>query len=111
MPNIKKIHFFENSITRNKKTIAKRKKSIPLFVLACVLLYVVLFNLSGYKIDLFFDNQLHFIQTLTFTFISILIFYFAYVFYSISKLSKQSKDWNKSIYKLSKLDEGSISSL
>lgn len=108
MPNLKKKLFFESSISSNKKAIAKMKKSIPLFILTAILLYVVLFNLSGYKLDVLFDNQLDFIQTLSYSFISIMTLYFAYIFYSISKLSKQTKEWNKSLYKLSKLNKESV---
>jgi uncharacterized membrane protein YbjE (DUF340 family) len=108
MPNLNDITGFEKSIHQNKRKINRNKKSIPYVILTLVFLYALLFNISAHKLTPLFDNQLAFIKTLSYSFISIIILYFLYVFLLISKLSKQSKNWNKSIYKLAKLDENTV---
>ena len=105
MEKFKNVIEFENAITKNKRIIAKKKKSVPFILLCITMLYVVLFNFSGHKLDVFFDNQLDFIKTLSFSFVSIICLYGMFIYYSIYKLSNQSKEWNKSLYNLSKLDE------
>lgn len=108
MEKFKNVIEFENAITKNKRIIAKKKKSVPFILLCITMLYVVLFNFSGHKLDVFFDNQLDFIKTLSFSFVSIICLYGMFIYYSIYKLSNQSKEWNKSLYNLSKLDESII---
>lgn len=105
MEKFKNVIEFENAITQNKRIIAKKKKSVPFILLCITMLYVVLFNFSGHRLDVFFDNQLDFIKTLSFSFVSIICLYGMFIYYSIYKLSSQSKEWNKSLYNLSKLDE------
>ena len=109
MPNLKNIVAFEKSIRKNKRAIAKKKKTIPFYVLIIVLIYALLFNISGHKLKSLFDNQLDFIETLSYIFMGIISIYFTYIFYTISRLSKQTKEWNKSLYKISKLNEENVS--
>lgn len=105
MEKFKNVIEFENAITKNKRIIAKKKKSVPFILLCLTMLYVVLFNLSGHNFDTFFDNQIDFIKMLSYSFIGVIFVYGIYIYYSIQKLTSQSKKWNKSLYNLSKLDE------
>jgi hypothetical protein len=108
MPNLKTIAEFEHSIKENEIIIKKKKKSIPYVVIFLVFSYLSLFNTDINKFTTLFDNQLDFIKSLSYTFITTIILYIGYVVFLTSRLSKQSKNWNISIYKLAKLDETSL---
>ena len=105
MEKFKNVIEFENAITKNKRIIAKKKKSVPYILICIIMLYMILFNFNGAAIDVFFNNYLEFIKTLTFGFVLIICTYGMFIYFSIYKLNNQAKEWNKSLYNLAKLDE------
>jgi len=105
MPNHLKISEFENSIKKNKKIIQKKKKSIPYVLLLLLCIYTGLFHINAAKLTNLFDNQLDFITRISYIFASLTILYASYVLLLVSRLSRQSKHLNTSIYQLAKLDD------
>ena len=104
MPNFRKISEFETAILKNKLKITKKKKTIPYISTIIVLAYIIIFNLRENFSNLF-GNQLDFIEIISYFFAGVLLTYFIYIFFRISVLFRQSKEWSLSQYKLTKLEE------
>lgn len=105
MPNLNQIANYEKAINENSRLIAKKKNAIPFITAIIVLIYIVVFNLRESYLSNYFNNQIDFIKSISYFFIGIVLFYFTTIFYQISKLSKQTKEWKISRYKLTRLEQ------
>jgi hypothetical protein len=106
MSNLKKIVILDKSIKKKKRWVSKKKKSIPYFIGALILIYLAFINLIEIdKPTTFFKNQTDYIIIVSSIFFGILLVYFTYLYYRISNLRKLIKQQNISMFKLNRLNK------